>query len=668
LNLQQEIIILIDMAKKNIKEQKKHTQKLSINLDYAFEPAKNLRLLIFLIIGIASFGLAFFYLNSALKVNGSFGFPLDDPWIHLTFAKNLSVFHSFSYFKNEMATAGSTSPIYTLLLAVGFLITNNEMVLSYFFGILFLILSAVSFYKLSSFEFAKENVYAIIFTAILVADKWLNFVADSGMETTMFIFVLIACSYFYKKRDTVPFAIFLGLIFWSRPDGIAFIGALAVDYIASIYFSKKDTNVRLFSKNDLRKIAFISGAILVVYFGMNLMLSGSLLPNTYNAKLTYYSPEFKSRGDFFKFEVWEYFTRGAYGVIIAGFFFSIAKVLYDFYKKQYNQNILYIVFIFALVFIYWLKLPYAHRFGRYLMPIIPFMILSSGLGFRDAAKLLGGYFKSRNFAVGLFVIVSAIILFISVQNYLDNKSNYATECKYISDRQVAAAKWIRDNTNENDIIATHDVGAIGFYSNRKIVDVAGLITPELIDKINERDYSTIMTDYLKSHNVTYLAFLREWYRVVNQVPLFTTIDISPIETMEIYKFFPDKTHIMNKDANSMDLYAQNLLGGKSPQQAVQILNRSLTLDPRSSYTYYVLANANLMMNDRVGFEKNISKAIELFPEYKEALFLYGNFYKSINRPVDAGKYYAKCLEITPDDKKIKDLMNSLNINDTTKTK
>ena len=656
------------MAKKKIIEKKKQPQKQIINLDLNFEPKKNLRLIIYFAVGVASFGMAFNYLYSALAINGVFGFPLDDPWIHLTFAKNLSEYFSFSYFKNEMATAGSTSPIYTLLLAIGFLVTKNEMILSYFFGILMLIFSGIAFYNLSSLEFAKENYYALIFTAIFVADKWMNFISVSGMETTMFIFIILACSYYYKKRNVVPFAVFLGLVLWGRPDGVAFIGALAVDYFISINFSKTDKTIKLFTKKEFIKIGIIAGSFVAVYFAMNLMLSGSLLPNTYNAKLTYYSPEFKSRGDFFKFEVWDYFTKGAYGIIIVGFFDSVAKTIFDTFKKQYNQNILYIVFIVALVFIYWLKLPYAHRFGRYMMPIIPFMIISSGLGFRDLLKIVGGYLNSRNFTIGVYVIISAIILFVTVRNYLDTKLGYAEECKYINDRQVAAAKWIRDNTNENDIIATHDVGAIGFYSNRKIIDVAGLITPELIKKIDDKNYSTEMTEYLKQHNVSYLAFLREWYRVVNQTPLFTTLEVSPVETMEVYKFIPDKTHIMPKEANSMDMYTQDLMNNRQPQQALQILNRSLTIDPQSSYTYYLLANANLMMNDTKAFEKNISKSLELFPDYYEALFLLGNYYKSVNKPVEAKQYFEKCLILTPNNKKVKDLMNSLNISDTTKTK
>lgn len=359
------------MAQK--KDKKKQAQKEVINFELPFEPAKNIKLLIFIAIAIISFALSFYYLNYAKSQNNGFGFPLDDPWIHLTFAKNLVDYHSFSYFKNEMTTAGSTSPIYTLILAAGFYVTQNEMVLSYILGIAFLILSGIAFYKLSSLEFDKENYYALIFTGIFLVDKWLNFISLSGMETTMFIFILLVTAYFYKKRKAVPFAIFLGLIMWGRPDGVTFIGALVVDYLLARYFAKTDKKIILFNKTELVKIGIISGAIVVIYFGMNLMLSGSIMPNTYTAKIVYYSA--KSKEFFMKVEVWQYFTSGAYGILMIGFIFSVLKMFYDLFKKKYNQNIIYIVFALALVFVYWYKMPYAHRFGRYMMPIIPFFIL-----------------------------------------------------------------------------------------------------------------------------------------------------------------------------------------------------------------------------------------------------------------------------------------------------
>ncbi len=55
---------------------------------------------------------AYYYYNAALATNQFLSFPLDDPWIHLQFARNIVEYFSFSYYKNEMTTAGSTSPLY----------------------------------------------------------------------------------------------------------------------------------------------------------------------------------------------------------------------------------------------------------------------------------------------------------------------------------------------------------------------------------------------------------------------------------------------------------------------------------------------------------------------------------------------------------------------------
>ncbi len=649
------------MPKRKPTIKKRTVQKEKFNRKFIFELTRNQRLVLYILIALVSFGLSFYYLNFAHSQNSTYGFPLDDPWIHLTFAKNFAEYQSFSYFKNEIVTSGSTSPIYTFLLSIGFLVSNNEMILSYLLGIVFLISSALWFYKLSSVEFEKENVFAIIITAIFITDKWMNFISVSGMETTMYIFLLIACVYFYKKRKVIPFAVFLGLILWGRPDGVVFICVLILDYLMVIQFSKNDKTLNIFSKNDLIKIGIISGSIIVLYFTFNLVLSGSLLPNTYNAKLTYYSPEFRSRGNFLKYEVWQYFTRGAYGIIMIGFIFSIFKMIFDLTKKKYNQNFLYVVFAFVLVFIYWYKLPYAHRFGRYLMPIIPFFVLVSGSGFRDLSKLLGSYFKSRSFAINLNLLVLIIIFIFSIQNYNENKTNYAEQCKYISDRQVAAALWLKNNSKKGDIIATHDIGAIGYYSNRKIIDVAGLITPELIDKIHDKDYSVYLTELFKKNDVKYLAFMREWNRVVNQNPLFSTAEIfnHEVEIMEVFKFVPGQTLILPTEARGYVMYAQDLLAQKAPQQAIQVLNRSLKVEPRSSLTYFLMAYAYYLMNDAENYEKNLLRALDIFPNYKDALFQIGYFYKNKNRIPESRKYLEKYLELFPDDQKVISLINSL---------
>ena len=654
------------MAKTKKQHRKTDLKIRKIDVDLNINLKNPQILLIGIALAVLSAILAVYYVIYAFKTNGYYGFPLDDPWIHLTFAKNFAEYFSFSFYKNEMVTAGSTSPIYTFLISVAFFITKNEFILSYFFGIIFLGASVYAFYKLNELDFGREYLYVIILTLIFAIDKWLSFISVSGMETTMFIFILIASAYFYKKRNPVLSGIFLGLIIWTRPDGVMFIAALVFDYLIAVYLSKKDKKIILFSKQDLTRIGIIAGIIVTVYFAMNLMLSGSFLPNTYNAKLTYYTPEFRSRSDFFKNEVWGYFTSGSYLIVMSGFFFALIFTIKDFFRKIYNPNILYIGFTAALILVYYIKLPYAHRFGRYLMPVIPFFILASGLGIRDTAKILGKYFKSRNFAVGIATVILAATAVYSFTNYLENRKNYADECKYINDRQVAAALWINKNTKETDIIATHDVGAIGYYSGRKLIDVAGLVTPELIDKIHLQDYNKYMMEYLKNQNVSYLVFLQEWYRISNANPLFSTAETLPPEVMEIYKFEPGKTLILNTETKSRIMYCLDLIAKKNFDQAVNILKQGLANEPNSALIYFIISICQLQKNDLQNAEINLRKSLQIFPEYKPALGQLGLLQEQKGNFEEAKTSFEKYLTLNPGEVKIQEHLNA--VNDSLQTK
>ncbi len=230
---------------------------------------------------------------------------------------------------------------------------------------------------------------------------------------------------------------------------------------------------------------------------------------------------------------------------------------------------------------------------------------------------------------------------------------------YFYDWQVKAALWIKDNTNEGDVIATHDVGAVGYYSNRKIVDVAGLITPELITKLQDRNYNVIMSDFMKQNSVDYLVFLQEWYRVVNQTPLFTTQDSLPPEVMEIYKYKPDTTVILTSESRSLNMYAVELLQQQAYQQAINILNRSLASSPNSSYTYYMLAYVYGTAGDAKNAEINFVKALRIYPDYKQALLQLGNIYLRQGKINEAREMLTKAISVDPNYKDALNLLKSI---------
>jgi arabinofuranosyltransferase len=653
----------LSKQKKKTGKSKAETSKIP-ELDFSIKLSSQVKNVILVILILLSIGLSYYYVSYAYSVNHENGFPLDDPWIHLTFARNLVEYGSFSYYKNEIVTAGSTSPLYTFILAAGFLVTKNEMILSYVLGILFFALSVLAFYKLSGSAgglFEKENWLAVCAVLIFVLDRWMNFIAVTGMETTLFILMLIACFYYYRKRKAVLFGLTLGLTFWTRPDAVAFIGAVIVDYVIFLYFKKKspkENDFPEFTKHGMVKAGAAFVILMLVYFAMNLHLSGSLLPNTYEAKLTYYTPEFRSRAGFLKNEVWGYFTESSYLIFIVPFIIAVLKIIGDSAKLRYNKFLLPVIFIFALIFIYWYKLPYAHRFGRYLMPIIPFYILTFVYGARVLFKYIYKYYRERNSINSLNYILLGIAVVYSAISYYKTRELYAEQTHHISIRQVATAKWLKENTPEGSIIATHDVGAIAYYSDRKIVDVAGLINPEFIKKLLDRNFSTFMVEQMKKENVNYIAFLREWYRVVNQTPLFTTGD-GNFEIMDVFKFEPDKTHILSSEVNGMVNYAAQLLQNRQVQQALNILGRALSADPKSSMTYYYIAYAYSFMGDAPNAEKYLLKALEIYPGYREATLALVDTFKKEKKISEAKKYSEDYLKMNPSDTSAVRLLKSL---------
>ena len=61
------------------------------------------------------------------------GFPLDDSWIHQTYARNLALNGEWA-FRTGIPSAGSTSPLWSALLAIGFLLNLSPYIWTFFLG------------------------------------------------------------------------------------------------------------------------------------------------------------------------------------------------------------------------------------------------------------------------------------------------------------------------------------------------------------------------------------------------------------------------------------------------------------------------------------------------------------------------------------------------------
>lgn len=573
---------------------------------------------------IAGVVVSYLFGSHAYETNKQFGFPLDDPWIHLQFAKNLNEYGSFSYYKNEMVTAGSTSPLYTIFLAVGFFFTSNEMMLSYVLGVAFLLLAAYFMFKIVSalHSDASSSVSILLglsASLLLLLEPRMQWAALSGMETTLFMCALLATLYFYHAKQSIAFGVAAGLLVWTRPEAVILFIAIALDVIYHVFWvasrktKKKSDKVAPPSSDWLKKSLVIAAVCSAVYAGFNLYLSGSVFPNTFAAKLKYYGAGTSAN---FPTHVFHFLVDGQMMLIAVFAGIGTAVVVFRVIKRQAQSHLAALLFSFGLFLAYWMKLPYLYQEGRYMMPLVPFVLMLGIFGLQSATDGKKGLFKSMR-ATRILVLQAVVILIAGTQfanASLEKRNEYAGMCLYINDRQVRTAKWLHDNTPENAIVGTHDIGAIAYYSGRKIADMVGLVSPEMIERIGNLNR---LHQFLVEKNVSHIAVLRNWFEVVNQQPLFQTDERNP-EIMEVFLFDRQQTHFTPQEAGRMIAVAGQYLYQNQFNTAMNLLGRALSVDPRNSKAHHFLGIA-LMMSERFDeATREFDSALRIYPGFVDA--------------------------------------------------
>ncbi|MEZ4823963.1 MAG: hypothetical protein R2942_16790 [Ignavibacteria bacterium] len=128
------------------------------------------------------------------------------------------------------------------------------------------------------------------------------------------------------------------------------IAAIGVDFIYQKWIVKdeKENNSRpIFSLKEISKVAGIFIMFLLCYFAMNLYLSGSVLSNTYGAKVAFYT-DTDVRITFLKVYIWNFFTEYQFAYLMPGFLILLVKSIYDLTKKKIQQ--LFDIFSFYIYF------------------------------------------------------------------------------------------------------------------------------------------------------------------------------------------------------------------------------------------------------------------------------------------------------------------------------
>lgn len=478
-------------------------------------------------IALAGLFAAGVYLLLAAQLHG-LGFPLDDGWIHQTYARSLARNGRWEYVPG-IVSSGSTAPLWTLLLALGYLLRMPPLWWAYGLGWLSLLWLAWSGMQLWRQLRGSDSGLAWWLGVIIVCTWPLVWAALSGMETMLFAAIGLHLIVHYLRvtpqvesrwQPFVQMGFWGGLLILTRPDGVVLLALLAAGL--------------LLGQQRLTPLLWFGGTavlLLVPYFLFNFNASGSLWPNTFYAKQTEYAaqlavPFLNRLAQLLYFSLggtasgWRGIT-GARWLLLPGLAAAIWQALRADGQARRLALLLPLLWAGGHVVLYAWRLPLVIQHGRYLMAALPIWTVYGlwgwhGLLFRRSQPTRGRWLIQQ---VGRLTFAGMLVVF-----FLLGAQAYATDVAFIENEMVQTAHWLAENTAEDAIIASHDIGAIGYFAQRPLLDMAGLITPEIIPLLSDE---AAVAAYVLESEADYLVTAPGWpYKTIvaqgNLNPVYTT--------------------------------------------------------------------------------------------------------------------------------------------------
>jgi len=458
---------------------------------------------------------------------------VDDAYITFRYARNLASGRGFVYNPGERVL-GTTTPLYTLLLA------GLHLALPWDFPALALGVSAL-FDALSCFLLMTLFQHRGGDSSSLQGERglsWLSFlwafalallaqsvaIAASGMETSFYTFLILLTFWLYLRRRFWASGLVGGLTILTRPDAL-----IAVAVIGGYLL--------LTERRGLLRWLVSLCAIITPWLIFSWLYFGQVIPNSMVAKSRAYQPLPPANALlafcayfsnlFLEGYVWRIWALPLFGTLVR----SGPRRVY-IYERAFPwiplvgtlQAALYVMGGFALIrrerralplFIFPVAYMIAYScanplmFEWYFVPLLPFYLV----GVLSGVWELGRYLKrslehrfadfsweSRISALGWAMLISFLI-FSQIPRYNLIPDTHRRWLSLYPPIWLAREELYRDVVRDlaaelsSEVqVAAPEIGALGYYCPARILDTAGLVSPEAIP-YNPVEPSQSLTNY-----------------------------------------------------------------------------------------------------------------------------------------------------------------------------
>lgn len=396
----------------------------------------------------------------------------DDTFIHLQYARHLSTGHGLVFNPGERVY-GCTSPLWVALLADAMALGLDGLMMAKLFGMLAALGSVGLFLQLMRRTVPTPEIRALA-TIAWSSHAWMARWATSGMETPLAVALILGGFVAFTE----------GKRFGARPVRTGSLWALAaltrpeamwllLLWVMFLLIETEDRfGLRRLISGTLPPLLIVGTWLLFarIYFG-------TFWPQTLAAKsagVTSISTNVDS--------IWRQLmlvasTDGVLAVLL------VVSMLFGRVVRLSPANL-------AQRWLPWawmLGLPalYVARgvpvLSRYLLIVLPIL---GWLAWRAADLWWVGSTPTPARRSRAIVLAVVVMLLVVAENTIVFQRSVVPHVKSFTPALEASlvhwGRWFKTHTPERSVIATPDIGAIGFFSERSVVDLAGLVSPRMV--------------------------------------------------------------------------------------------------------------------------------------------------------------------------------------------
>ncbi len=408
----------------------------------------------------------------------------DDTYITLTYAKNLASGRGF-VFNHPPPTQGTTTPLLTIAVAglsVMFPFIEIPTVAVLFTAFCWIGTAWCIFLFRQSWEISVWQ--ASIVGLVILTSGWVAFL---GMEAYLFAFLLIlSMSLFHSKRHFLA-GIVTGLLFLTRGEGVLILFILVAFNSISEWAEKRSFDSRIIMAPFHLGTGFALPVLL--WFAYAYVTFGSLLPNTLLAKQAQGQSVVMSR-PFLERLVQEWLPLWGNEFRIAQipmlnvwwFLVIVGTVMIVNQKRKWLMLLIWIV-----TYIGGYTLLGVSAYWWYQLPIIFVLQIHFAFGLVKCIEFLVSNEKFKTLGVGAAILIFTFSLFYLSKPTINAILNYGGDPR--AESYLELSKWIREHTQPHESIAFIEIGYLGYYTNNRIIDLAGLTIPDIVPHVADGDFS-----------------------------------------------------------------------------------------------------------------------------------------------------------------------------------